>query len=176
MDSSSAAILGAFIGGTAIVGSYVILESYKRHRDRQGTASAFAGEIAAELRMGEARKYVENFTTIAAQLEQGDERPFPAIVSGEHRGPEPALRPLRDRIGMLPGDLPERVAQFHLYLGAIRTDLLRLAEGEFRGRPADAAILIREDLHLWVNDTVPLGRQLVTDLRALVRRRWFGLF
>lgn len=174
MNPGSAAILGAFIGGGAVIGSNVILESYKRHRDRQGTASALAGEIAAALAMAQARHYVENFTVIAERLEHGDERPFPAIVSDDHRGLEPVLRAYLYRIGMLPGDLPERVAQFYSYLGGIKTDLLRLADGEFRGRPADAAVLTREDLRLWVTDSVPLGQRLVTDLRAVARRRWFG--
>jgi hypothetical protein len=41
MSAALAALIGAFIGATASIGSGLLAEAYRRHRDRQVIASAF---------------------------------------------------------------------------------------------------------------------------------------
>lgn len=176
MDQGTAAIFGAFIGGSVAIGSNLVLESYKRHRDCQGTASALAGEIAALLELAKIRNYVNWLSGLADRFDKGEDVPFPAILADERRGLDPVVRAHLDRFGHLPDDLPERVVLFHSYLLGIKTDLLRLTAGEFKGRPKAAAGILREDLELWAKTAVPLGHQLVSDLRAVVHKRWLGIF
>ena len=97
------AALFAFFG--AIVGallSVIGLESYKRHRDRQGTASATAGEISAILNMTAKRNYVPWFTAMQRQLDAGHPVDVPNIV-GAQQGLEfdPVVAKYLDRVGAL---------------------------------------------------------------------------
>ena len=68
MTAALTALLGVILG--AIL-SGVLLESYKRHRDRQGTASALAGELFSILQMSHRRNYAATFTHFATELDAG---------------------------------------------------------------------------------------------------------
>jgi hypothetical protein len=61
IDPGIAALFGAAIGASAGIAGGVALEAYRRRRDRQGTASALAGEISSILFMVERRRYVDHF-------------------------------------------------------------------------------------------------------------------
>ncbi|MGB8275699.1 MAG: hypothetical protein WCF16_10580 [Alphaproteobacteria bacterium] len=168
--------LGVVIGALAVVSAGLLVEDYKRHRDRQGTASALAGEIQSILHMTEKRNYVLWFTRIATELESGLDVTVPDI--GAQPGKlDPIVDRHIDRLGLLSGDVPERLAIFYSALNGIRLDLFKMASGKLdtgeepqqvRGRKA---VLIREDLSLW-DETEPLGKALVTDLRKIAGELW----
>ena len=88
MDQATAALLGALIGATTGKSGGVALEMYKRRRDRQGTASALAGEIASILYMTERRGHVAFFESLLPTLEAGNAVSVPSIAPGrEFRDP-----------------------------------------------------------------------------------------
>jgi hypothetical protein len=170
MNQAVAVLLGAIFG--AIL-SGVGLESYKRHRDRQGTASAIAGEIFAILQMSAKRNYVSWFHGMLSTLDSGTDLKVPDIL----RRPielDPVISKYLDRIGLLGEDLPERIVTFYHQIMGIRSDLARLADGKFDGVPNASQIkanLIREDLALW-DETVALGNTLRDELRAIAIEPW----
>jgi hypothetical protein len=162
MDTGAAGLLGAAIGASAAIGGNLMLEAYKRRRDRQGVASALAGEIATILYMAERRKYVEHFTNVVLpQLEQGIDVKIPHFTP-ERDYRDPVIDRCLDKLPLLPGHLAERIVRFYSMLSGIRADLYRMAEGE--GDVAWKAAIIREDLDLW-KDTVSVGNEIVTELR-----------
>lgn len=112
MDQGTAALTGAVIGASAgIFGSIltgVALEAYRRRRDRQGTASAFAGEIASMLYLVERREHVKFFTQVLATLKSGQDVPIPNINQGRDLV-DPVADRFLDKIGLLPGDFGSKL-------------------------------------------------------------------
>jgi hypothetical protein len=102
---------------------------------------------------------------MVAALERGVDVTIPDITQG--RGyRDPVADRLLDKLGLLPGNLPERVVRFYSVLGGIRLDLIRIGEGEFDTPRTIAAL--KEDLALWA-DNVALGKALVEELKDLAR-------
>lgn len=164
MLAAITALLGVILGvGLSGVG----LESYKRHRDRQGIASAIAGEIFGIIEMSERRQYVPWFTGMLAELEAGRDVAIPNIVANEL---DPVIKAYMGQLGLLRGDGPERIVKFYRYVMGIRIDLVRLSEGKLD--PREKAHLIREDLGLW-GETVRLGNALHRDLHAIAEEPWW---
>ena len=171
MNQASAALLGAFIGASAGVTGGVVLEWYKRRRDRQGTASAVAGEIASILYMTERRNHPAFFERMLPKLDAGEDVPVPAIAPGDDQRDLVADRYL-DRLGLLPSDYAERVIRFYTLVVGFRADVRRMTSGEFKGKPSVMASIIREDLEVW-REATQLGHQLVTELgKVATPFRW----
>ena len=176
MSSGMAGLVGALIGAIAVFGSGILVEGYERHRDRQGIASALAGEIAGALYMSHRRKYAEYFEKIVLpQLTLGQNVVVPKMVSVEGflrlEDAFPVIGKYLDKLGLLPISLPERIVKFYQFVLGIRLDIQRLAAGEFDADLARKAGIIKEDLDLW-KETVILGDQLVSDLRKVARSRF----
>jgi hypothetical protein len=150
--------------------SGILLESYKRHRDLQGTASAIAGEIYSIIYMSSKRQHAAHFAMLLARLEAGEEVKFPDITGGSPQI-DPVIEKHLDRVGLLPHNLPERIATFYTYIRGIRIDVVNLAKGEFSDPKVQAGV-IRADLVLWA-DAVQLGNSLWADLRTVANRVWW---
>lgn len=156
--------------GVALSG--IGLETYKRHRDKQGTASALAGEIFSVLQMSARRNYVPWFTQMVRTLESGTDVKIPNIVQPGGWNLDPVVNAQLSQIGHLGEQVPERVVTFYRYLTGIRGDLIRLAEGQFDNDLRQKAGIIREDLALW-GETVQLGTSLVKELRTIAAQPWW---
>jgi hypothetical protein len=174
MSQALGTIFGAFIGGAAVLLGGFIAEAYRRHRDRQGIASAIAGEIAGLLYMTDKRQYPQIFEDILSRLESGAEVQIPKLIGGtDHKFSTmfPIIDRHLDKLGLLPDNLPERVVRFYQFVAGIRLDMERLAANEINqdGR----SFVIRSDLELW-RETVILGERLVLDLRDIAARKIFG--
>jgi len=168
MDPAMAALIGSLIGAFAGIGGGLLLEAYRRRRDRQGTASALAGEIASILFMAERRKYVEYFETILPSLDGGVDILIGKFApDADH--PEPVADRLIDKLGLLPRNLPERVVRFYSMVAGIRRDLERMANREVS--VSGKATMIREDLAIWT-EAVSLGNELVTELQREANGWW----
>jgi hypothetical protein len=170
VDQAWAALGGALLGSSAGIGSGLMLENYKRHRDRCGVASSLAGEIASILGMAEMRRHVEYFMALAERAERGEGIVVEPVVLHPHELP-PVIAKNLDRLGLLPGDLPSRVITFYTYVMGVRGDIGRLAAGEYAQRPGNAAVVIRQDLALW-EETRATGRALVSDLTVISSASW----
>jgi hypothetical protein len=168
MSQMFAALLGALV---SVIFSGILLESYKRHRDLQGTASALAGEIYSIIHMSEKRRHAADFAMLLTRLEAGQDVKFPNITGDDPPKIDPVAEKHLDRVGLLPQNLPERIATFYTYMRGIRIDLVNLAKGEFTDPKMQAAV-IRADLVLWA-DAVQLGNGLWTDLRTVAVKVWW---
>jgi hypothetical protein len=171
MDPGITAIFGAIVGGFVGMAGGVVLEMYKRHRERQGIASALAGEISTILFMTKERKYIETYHKIAELLECGQEVSIPTVVTRTEKGFDPVMAKNLDRLGSLGGSLPEGIVKFYTIVEGLRFDVTRLAGGEFKQRQHEAAELIRRDIKIWA-DIATLGSQLVGDLQSQAKKRW----
>jgi hypothetical protein len=163
MDPALAALLGVAIGGVFGIAGGVVLEAYKRRRDRQGTASALAGEIASILFLADRRGYVAFFEGILPRLGAGENVPIGNFAPSADQ-PDPVAKAFIDRLGLLPGQLPERVVRFYSMTTGIRRDLERMAKGEFD--VAGKIFIIKQDLEIW-REAVLLGNELVAELRQV---------
>lgn len=144
------------------------LEMYKRRRDRQGTASALAGEIASILYMTNKRGHIQFFEQLLPKLERGEDVSVPALApSGDFR--DPVAEKYIDRLGLLPSNAAERIVRFYTLLAGVRADIQRMVAGEFKD-PAAKAYVVREDLQVWA-EAAQLGEQLVSELRKIASPR-----
>jgi hypothetical protein len=168
MLATLAALLGVIIGALL---SGVGLESYKRHRDRQGLASALAGEIFAILHMTSKRNHVVWFTAMAKQLEADQPVKIPDIVQRPLQL-DPVIASLVDRLGLLGANLPERITTFYHYVNGVRLDIVNLVDGKFDHDLKQKANLIREDLALW-DETIKLGGDIRKDLHRIAEESWW---
>jgi hypothetical protein len=168
MSQVVAALFGALL---TVLFSGILLESYKRHRDLQGTASAVAGEIYSIIHMSEKRQTAAHFAMLLTRLEAGEEVEFPDITGGDPPKIDPVIEKHLDRVGLLPHNLPERIATFYTYVRGIRIDVVNLAKGEFSDPKIQAGV-IRADLVLWA-EAVQLGNSLWADLRTVAAKVWW---
>jgi predicted DNA-binding ribbon-helix-helix protein len=158
------ALISVFFSG-------ILLESYKRHRDRQGVASALAGEIFSIIHMAQRREHAKHFAFILATLESGEKVSWPDITGGDPSQDDPVVKSQMDRLGFLPDNIPERIVTFYTYMRGIRIDIANLSKGAFR-EPRIEAEIIRADLIVW-DDAVRLGNDLWRDLRNIATQPWW---
>jgi hypothetical protein len=154
-----------------VIFSGIVLESYKRHRDLQGVASAVAGEIYSVLHIVEKRGTPAHFARLLAELEAGRDVEWTDVTGGDPAQDDPVIKAHLERLGSLPDNTPERIATFYTYLRGIRIDVQNLAKGVFKEKSAQAAI-IRADLGLWA-DASQLGKDLWADLRKTATSQWW---
>jgi hypothetical protein len=170
MSQALAALLGALV--TAFF-SGIILESYKRHRDLQGVASAIAGEIYSLIHIVEKRETAAHFARLLAELEAGRNVDWTDVTGGDPAQDDPVVKSLLGRLGSLPGNIPERIATFYTYLRGIRIDIQNLTKGVFKD-PGTQAFIIRADLVFWA-DATQLGKGVWADLRQVATTQWWPL-
>ena len=168
MSQAVAALIGVML---TVVFSGIFLESYKRHRDQQGVASAVAGEIYSLIYITDKRQTPKQFAFLLSQLEAGIKIEWPDITGSDPGEDDPVVRRNWEKIGLLPGNLPERIATFYTYLKGIRLDVRNLAKGTFKDPIAQAAI-VRADLLIWA-DSIELGNALWSDLRRIAAAPWW---
>ncbi|MBV9858576.1 MAG: hypothetical protein JO038_00505 [Alphaproteobacteria bacterium] len=157
-----------------VVLSGICLESYKRHRDRQGVASAIGGEIYSILNMQRKRQTARFFATLLQRLDSGEKVDIPDLGGGnDPLKIDPVVDKHIDRLGSLPDNMPERIATFYTYLRGIRVDLANLSRGVFT-EPTAQANIIRADLALWA-DAEHLGTSLGSDLRRIATESWWPI-
>ena len=161
--------MGALIGACAAVAGGMLFEHCKRHRDRKRVASALADEISAIVSMTTARNYVPLFQSIAAQIEAGTNVAVPLLI-GEPREMEPMMEKHIDRLGLLGGDLSERIVTFYSFVQGIKLDIDRMANGEFDDDLRAKAFLVRQDVALW-KDADTVANAVLAELRAIAASR-----
>lgn len=164
------AVIVALVGAGALLASHILHESYKRHSERQGVASAIAGEIHSILHITERRNHEETFKRLLQELRAGRDIHVGNFIAKPF-DIDPIAAAHLARIGVLGGQLPEQVATFYTYLQGIRQDLYRMSQGEFGNDLSVKAELIAQDLEIW-SDTKTLGSRLTKKLKALAKQDW----
>ena len=173
MADAWSAVGGAFIGAFAGIGAGIVLEAFKRYRDRVGTASALVGEISAILDIANTREYVQYSDWLLEKLRQAPGHKV-AMLFGDPKLVDPILEKHLDKLGLLGGDLPERVAIFYSRVRAIRFDWARLSSHEFDDKLERRVDLVKFNGTLWKKTAVD-GKVLCADLKKLAaRRHWLS--
>jgi hypothetical protein len=121
--------------------------------------------------MAEKRQTAAHFAMLLTELEAGKEVHYPDITGGDPPKIDPVVEKHLDRVGLLPDNLPERIATFYTYMRGIRIDIVNLAKGQFPDPKLQAAV-IRAALVLWA-DAVQLGNRLWADLRTIAAKVWW---
>jgi hypothetical protein len=174
MDQGTTAVLSGFIGASAGIGSGLLLEAYRRRRDRKGVASALAGEISAILTITSMRQYEQLFAGLLSRIEAGEDVPIPLVITNDPNALDPIIAKHIDKLGMLGGNLPERVAHFHYVLNALRIDAVALAKVP-TGNVAGKRGVMTQDLALW-RDAEPKARALAAQLKKIATPQLWGFW
>jgi hypothetical protein len=148
----------------------IALESYKRHRDLQGVASALAGEIFSIVHISRKREHAKSFAMLLANLRAGQSIEWPDVTGGDPTQDDPVVKNNLDRVGLLPHNIPERIATFYSYMRGIRVDIANLSKGAFKDANAQANI-ISADLVIW-DEASKLADDLWRDLRNIAATPW----
>lgn len=156
-----AALFGSMATAAAIFGGGLVVEAYKRSRDRRGMALALAGAVDALLSLIETRDMVGELIGAHDRLEAGERVTFGSLV-GQSQSFWTITMAQATRIGELGGELPFRVSRFLTFSEGLLQDLARLEQNA--DQPQLQAMLIRRMEPVWLQ-TEALGKQLVSDLR-----------
>ena len=174
-DGFLVTMVAAFVGAGAAVYSGVVTESYKRHKEIQGTASALAGEIYAILHMSKKRDYANYYKSTLLFLKDGKDVQFNNFLGDSVIKLDPIIERHIDKLGLLNGasKLPERITTFYTFIQGIRQDVVTLASNNFHGDLVKFKIeIIEEDLKLW-DETVMLGEAIYNELNLLANQQWW---
>jgi hypothetical protein len=111
-------------GGSSLLGGFLsplLIDSFRNKREVTNLAMAFAGEIAALIRIVETRRYTENIQTCIAQMERTHKPIYYTVTIRQDyvRVYEQNV----SRIGLLEASLPENIAMFYTQTQAILEDL-----------------------------------------------------
>src|SRR5277367_4150652 len=80
-----AALMSVFFSG-------ILLESYKRHRDLQGVASALAGEIYSIIQITQRREHPKTFAMLLANLEADQTIDWADVTGGDPSKDDPVVK------------------------------------------------------------------------------------
>jgi hypothetical protein len=172
MEHVLAVFGGALIGATAVLCSGFVVETYRRHRDRQAMALAIAGEISALTNATERRRAIEVLPSALRRLDVGV-----SPLEGYSRVHPPTIERFMEKVGLLGGDFPFRIAAYGVHLREYREILGRVSNDKLDC--AAKASAIRDACASW-DEAYDLARDLMDDLLMLARepfgigrlRRW----
>jgi hypothetical protein len=168
MPSEWATVAAAAIGAFAGIGAGVILEMFKRRRDRIGTTSALIGAIRASVLEVEAADLVAVLQRMAAACDAAPQEKF----NGSLFTPAPFKPNMMvfekhiDKLGLIDPNLSERVILwFSTYSGMQHIIWQTLQKIE---RNEEAGAVIRKGLEAWATSAKE-APSLVTDLKRSIR-------
>ncbi|MBN9589912.1 MAG: hypothetical protein BGN85_06150 [Alphaproteobacteria bacterium 64-11] len=165
MDTG-ATIAGIVMGAIFAGAGKIFFDYYQRIQNRNGIASAIAGEISGIIYGAETSQHAQRFAAMAALLRSAAPPTPPWAFFDMTHKPTPVLDAYIDRIGDLGGELPARAAHFYTLLGGIRLKTKILASGYYHTNPLAAAAEIDAGLAIWAIASAE-GKLLVKDLQAL---------
>jgi hypothetical protein len=168
LTATELTVLGT-VGGALIVtlGNALFSEHYKRYRERKALAAALAGELATHLG-AITEETLKNFEILAAAARAKAFHGFPEFDASDL-----VLEKNVERLGLLDGDLPERVVTVYGHIRAARGALQRIARGAFADRQDIIAATFDYHIKQFREKALPEGKQLVTDLRLEATRAWW---
>lgn len=115
-----AAIGGAFVGALGAVIPNLLIERYKRKKDRDAITSALICEISSILEIIEKRKFVAGLREIEGALKGGQTFKFSVKVADNH---SLIFKSLTDKIGSVERDVAARIIRFHQFINSVIQDV-----------------------------------------------------
>jgi hypothetical protein len=116
-----AAIGGAFVGALGAVIPNLLIERYKRSRDRDAVTSALICEISSILEIIEIRQFVSSLKEIEAGLQGSQTYIFKIKVSEDH---SMIFRSLTDKIGTVEKTIAAKIIRFHQLINSVIQDVI----------------------------------------------------
>ena len=153
MEQALAVIGGAFIGGSAMLCSGIVVEAYRRHKDRRAIALVIAGEISALTNERAQRR-------VAERLSRPEDAAGVSPIGGTQLASWTIDR-LIDKVGLLGGDFPFRVSAYCAHLRECQAAFARMKAG------GGATSASPHDARISWEDACSVGRGLMRDLLAL---------
>lgn len=130
MTDFGSAIIGAGAALTTAVISGYGLENYRRHKDRQGIASALYGEISALINITEENKIIEILSNLVVAIEKNKNFKMKSM-STPISNANPVFDKVADKIGLFPDNIPEYIARFYNGLMGYRKTFSELYMGSY---------------------------------------------
>jgi hypothetical protein len=161
----SAVVVGGLL---SIVGGFlstVYLENRQRQHEAQALALAFNGEIAALTGFVRKRNYRSQIERMAEQVKASGEPTFMAFrvryaydrVYGGNV----------DKVGLLPGRLPELVPRFYTLANSFLEDMLNLGERVYAEMEATHVLRIYNDMARFLDEMLATGDDIVAEVDRL---------
>ena len=161
MDAATAGLIGVVIGAFS---SSFLTEYYKRYRDRRALAFALRGEIRAHLSaFPTLTKIFTNFADMAVR-----EDPVPLFPF--EPPPDPIYEKSVDKLGLLEGDFPERLAYFYARLNGLRRVLKLAGQNHYGDTGPDLARALNSALSQ-LEEIEPTAQRLIDELGAAAEPR-----
>jgi hypothetical protein len=158
-------VVGAFANNFA--GEY-----YKRYRDRRALAFGLAGEIQAHIEAIEGMGLIDSLADFARRARNNEKIQLPPFQTRT----DPVYEKSIENIGLLEGDLPERLASFYGWLQGSRRVLELVGQG-FYGETGERLSLVLTHLtNAWNNGRGAFAKTLVFDLKSVAHRNLFKRF
>jgi hypothetical protein len=162
MEAAAWTLLGTAVG--ALINNFGG-EHYKRYRDRRALAFGLAGEVGANMH-AITDEVLGQFEMIADQARAGKDVPFPPFPTRT----DPFFERAIEKIGLLEGDIPQRLALFYGHVQGARHSLRLLGEGFYGKTGEKLARVIEMHVKDWREFVRPIGAGLMVDLRTIGRR------
>jgi len=164
MDAAVSGLVGVVIGA---VSSSFLTEYYKRYRDRRALAFALRGEIRAHLSALPAHSTIFKKFAEQARLDQ------PVALFPFDPPSDPIFEKGVDKIGLLEGDLPERLAYFYARLNGYRR-VLQMTSRKHFGETGTPLATVFTNMIAQIEEVAPVGQRLVDELGVTAEPRFYA--
>lgn len=170
MADLGSAFIGAGVAlATAIISGYG-LENYRRHKDRQGIASALYGEISALMNITRENDVVAALKQLISEIEANVNFPLGSI-STPIANVNPVFDKLADKIGLLSYDTPEYLARFYNGLMGYRKTFSELYMGSYDKYPDKRLAALRSIVKI-AEESERISGILLPKLLDASNKRW----
>jgi hypothetical protein len=157
-NETTAALIGAVIGGGLTILGDLAQEMWRDSRRAEQLSHAIAGEVGAIIEVVEKRQYVENIKAYAQLAHAGQAEFMRVRVTKDYF---PVTQSSLEHIGMLPAELPLLIPKFLTLANAALEDLEALAAGDWNECKVDELAESYDELAEVLEAALTAGRSLV---------------
>jgi hypothetical protein len=158
------ALTAAFLTAAIALVGKVIFDSWGRYRDRQGVASALAGETQAYIVFLKRRMLLESLHILIAASRE--DRLSGLRVFGQLPASHPVFDRVADRIGLLSVETAFELSKLYNSVSRLRLIMSELSSDRFIALLDDQQIEIIEQLVVGIEEHIMPAQSLVDHLKA----------
>lgn len=160
-----AVIIGGLLATAGGIVSALIIERQRRKVDSRNLALAFKGEISAILEHLKFRNYDKRFGEVIEQIEESGQPFFMAFrlrYTYDRIYEENA-----ERVGMLPGNLPEQIPFFYTLMLSVMEDMASLGDGTYASLDLNVLLRIYRDARRSLQTLATQGEATLQEIERL---------
>lgn len=163
-SETTAAFIGAVIGGGLTIVGNLVHESWRDARRAEQLSHAIAGEVNALIEIIEQRGYLEAIKEYAQLAHQGDAQVFKVRVTNSFF---PVTEASLENIGLLPAELPILIPRFLTLAKSALEDIQALEAGHWADRDAEDFAEGYDELSEILEGAVAAGRSIVVVVASI---------